>query len=45
MIPQIKERIPDLTPGEIAILYPAAFIGDDIANAAKITDMRWSRRY
>jgi superfamily I DNA/RNA helicase len=35
VIPEIKERIPDLTPGEIAILYPAAFIGDDVANAAQ----------
>lgn len=34
VIPEISERIPDLTPGEIAILYPAAYIGDDIANAA-----------
>lgn len=34
VIPDISERIPDLTPGEIAILYPAAYIGDDIANAA-----------
>lgn len=35
VIPKIKERIPDLTPGEIAILYPAAFIGDEVANAAQ----------
>lgn len=35
MIPQIQKRIPDLTPGEIAILYPAAFIGDEVASAAQ----------
>lgn len=35
VIPQIKARVPDLTPGEIAVLYPAAFIGDDVANAAQ----------
>lgn len=34
VIPEIEKRIPDLTPGEIAILYPAAYIGDDIADAA-----------
>jgi DNA helicase-2/ATP-dependent DNA helicase PcrA len=35
VIPEIKKRIPDLTAGEIAILYPAAFIGNDIATAAQ----------
>lgn len=35
VIPEIRERIPDLTPGDIAILYPAAFIGDDVNNAAQ----------
>src|SRR6185437_15779351 len=34
VIPEIQERIPDLKPGEIAVLYPAAFIGDDVAKAA-----------
>jgi superfamily I DNA/RNA helicase len=28
------ERIPDLTPGQIGILYPAAWIGDAVADAA-----------
>lgn len=34
LFPEIQERIPDLNPGEIAILYPAAFIGDEVAKAA-----------
>ena len=34
LIPEILERRPDIKLGEIAVLYPAAFIGDDIANAA-----------
>jgi superfamily I DNA/RNA helicase len=35
VIPEVMGRIPDLAPGDIAILYPTAAIGDDIANAAQ----------
>ena len=35
VLPEVKTRIRDLTPGEIAILYPAAFIGDEVAAAAQ----------
>lgn len=34
MVPEIRARRPDLNLGEIAILYPAAFIGDEVATAA-----------
>ncbi|AXS39239.1 ATP-dependent helicase [Breoghania sp. L-A4] len=34
LIPEIRERRPDIILGEIAVLYPAAFLGDDVANAA-----------
>lgn len=34
LIPEICERRPDITLGEIAVLYPAAFLGDEVANAA-----------
>lgn len=34
LIPEIRARRPDLNVGEIAILYPAAFIGDEVATAA-----------
>lgn len=34
LIPQIRERRPDLNLGEIAVLYPAAFLGDEVAKAA-----------
>lgn len=34
LIPEIRERRPDIKLGEIAVLYPAAFLGDEIANAA-----------
>lgn len=34
LIPEILARRPGLNLGEIAILYPAAFIGDEVANAA-----------
>lgn len=34
LIPEIRARRPDLNLGEIAILYPAAFIGDEVATAA-----------
>ena len=30
----VRQRIPDLEPGQIAILYPAAEIGDAVAEAA-----------
>ncbi|MFZ5693954.1 MAG: ATP-dependent helicase [Pseudomonadota bacterium] len=35
LIPEAKVRIPELTPGKIAILYPAAWIGDAVATAAQ----------
>lgn len=34
LIPEIRERRPDLNLGEIAVLYPAAFLGDEVATAA-----------
>lgn len=34
LIPEIRARRPDLNLSEIAVLYPAAFIGDDVADAA-----------
>ena len=34
LIPEIRERQPDINLGEIAVLYPAAFLGDEVANAA-----------
>jgi UvrD/REP helicase N-terminal domain len=34
VIPQAIERNTDLTPGQIAFLYPAAWIGDFVADAA-----------
>lgn len=34
LIPQIQARRPGLNLGQIAILYSAAFIGDDVARAA-----------
>ena len=35
LLPEIMARIPTLQLGQIAILYPAAYIGDDVANAAQ----------
>lgn len=35
LIPEAKVRIPELTPGKIAILYPAAWIGDAVATVAQ----------
>lgn len=34
LIPEIQKRWPNINLGEIAILYPAAFLGDEVANAA-----------
>ncbi|WP_319567945.1 ATP-dependent helicase [Cohaesibacter marisflavi] len=34
LIPEICARRPDQNLGEIAVLYPAAFIGDEVASAA-----------
>jgi superfamily I DNA/RNA helicase len=34
LLPEIRERMPGLPLGEIAILYPAAYIGNDVADAA-----------
>jgi superfamily I DNA/RNA helicase len=35
LIPSALARIPGLRPGRIAILYPAAWIGDSVADAAR----------
>lgn len=35
LIPEAMVRLPGLQLGEVAILYPAAWIGDDVANAAQ----------
>lgn len=35
ILPAIEARNPELTPGQIGILYPAAFLGDEIAQAAE----------
>ncbi|WP_018431335.1 ATP-dependent helicase [Hoeflea sp. 108] len=34
LLPAIQERLPDIGMGDIAILYPAAWIGDALATAA-----------
>jgi DNA helicase-2/ATP-dependent DNA helicase PcrA len=34
LLPEILERTPDLSLGEIAVLYPAAWLGDAVAEAA-----------
>lgn len=34
LIPEIQERRPGINLGEVAILYPAAFIGNEVADAA-----------
>lgn len=34
LISEIRERRPGTNLGEIAVLYPAAFLGDEVANAA-----------
>lgn len=38
LIPEILARRPDLNLGGIAVLYPAAFIGDEVAAAAADND-------
>lgn len=35
VLPAAMARMPALTPGDVAILYPTAAIGDDVANAAQ----------
>ncbi len=35
LLPGIQRRLPDLQLGDIAILYPAAWIGDAVADAAQ----------
>ena len=35
VLPEAMARMPDLKSGDIAILYPTAAIGDDVANAAQ----------
>jgi DNA helicase-2/ATP-dependent DNA helicase PcrA len=34
LISEIRDRRPGINLGEIAVLYPAAFLGDELANAA-----------
>jgi len=38
LLPEIQERLPYLNLGDIAILYPAAWIGDAVAEAAQNHD-------
>lgn len=35
LLPEIQARLPDLRLGDIAVLYPAAWIGDAVADAAQ----------
>ena len=35
ILPGAFRRMPDLTPGRVAILYPAAWIGDDVESQAQ----------
>lgn len=35
ILPRAYERVPNLTPGRIAVLYPAAWIGDVVVTEAK----------
>ena len=35
IVPDLFNRLPDLMPGDIAVLYPAAWIGDSVAQAAE----------
>jgi DNA helicase-2/ATP-dependent DNA helicase PcrA len=35
LLPEIQERLPDLRIGDIAVLYPAAWIGNAVAEAAQ----------
>lgn len=35
LLPEIQNRLPELHLGDIAIIYPAAWIGDAVANAAQ----------
>lgn len=35
LLPEIQERLPSLQLGDIAILYPAAWIGNSVADAAQ----------
>lgn len=35
LLPEIRARLPQLKLGDIAVLYPAAFIGDHVAEAAQ----------
>ena len=43
LLPAAFERQPELTPGRIAILYPAAWIGDAVAEAARDHDFEFIR--
>ena len=35
LLPEIRARFPHIKPGDIAILYPAAYLGDYVANEAQ----------
>ncbi len=39
ILPDIQSRVPDLQLGDIAILYPAAWIGDAVAEAAQAHEL------
>ena len=38
IMPDLFERLPDLRPGNITVLYPAAWIGDAVSEAARRYD-------
>ena len=43
ILPDVMNRVPELELGQVAILYQAAYIGDDIANAAKANGFDYVR--
>ena len=43
VLPDVMNRIPDLTLGKIAILYQTAKIGNDVANAAEAVGIEYVR--
>jgi superfamily I DNA/RNA helicase len=43
LLPELRDRIPDLDLGNIAILYPAAWIGDEIAGEAQRQNISFIR--
>lgn len=43
VLPDVFKRLPDLLPGDVAILYPAAWIGDAVAKAAESHSLAFVR--